>query len=46
MDKMSKKVEDISKMIKMAYAASLTMRKKKKKKETTPGKTKNYIATS
>lgn len=39
MDKISKKLEDIiSKMIKMAYAASLNIKKKK-----TPGKTKNYV---
>lgn len=41
-DKMSKKLEDISKMIKMAYIASLNMKKKRKP----PGKTKNYITTS
>ena len=39
---MSKKLEDISEMIKMAYAASFNMKKKKKRK--TPGKTKNYGA--
>lgn len=37
---MSKKVEDISKMIKMAYAASLNMKGKKKQKEHLQGKQK------
>lgn len=32
-DKMSKKLEDISKMIKMAYIASLNTKKKKEKRQ-------------
>lgn len=39
MDKISKKLEDISKMIKMAYAASLNIKKNKKNSR----KNKNYV---
>ena len=36
---MSKKLENISKMIKVSYAASLNIKNSRK----TPGKTKNYV---